>query len=81
MMGSKTYQLDDVRRFIYPNQQEIVLNMAFHITLVVSTQFVRFILNGYRNLLLKILYDCQQLLNFFQLVSIAFEIFLELRAA
>ena len=47
MMRAKSHQLNDVSRFIHPNQQKIVLDMALHASLVFSVHFMWFIYKWY----------------------------------
>lgn len=43
-MRTESYETDKIRVWIIPYQQEITLDMTFHVTCILSSQWVRTIL-------------------------------------
>lgn len=77
MVCAKTQQLDRVRGLVNPYQQEVILYVAFHASLIDAVQLVRLVLGRNPPCLLKMNQKVIELTQFCRLVGIPLEVLLE----
>lgn len=77
-MSAEADKFNKVLCLVYPDEQKIVLNMAFHVSLVVARQLMGLVFRRDFAIFFQMLQHLLQRINFTFSVLIAFQVFFEL---
>ena len=78
MVRANAQKLDDICLFIYPDEKEVVFNMALHAALEDAVKLVRIVFKRNATVCFQMFDDIAQSLYFSSIMFVAFQVLLEL---